>query len=122
AGAFIAAGLIDLQVNGGGGVLLNDHPTREGMRAIAQAHRRLGTTAIVPTLITDTRDKMQAAIVAMREAAGRDGILGLHLEGPFINSARAGVHSREFIVRAEMRDLEWLRELGSIGRSYMTLA
>jgi N-acetylglucosamine-6-phosphate deacetylase len=122
AGTFIAPGLIDLQVNGGGGVLLNDQPACEGMRVIARAHRRLGTSAIVPTLITDTREKMQAAIAAMRVAAGGDGILGLHLEGPFINAARAGVHARGHIARAEMRDLEWLRELGTIGRSFVTLA
>ena len=61
AGAFVAPGFIDLQVNGGGGVLLNDQPTPEGIRAIAVAHRRLGTTAIVPTLISDTREKMQTA-------------------------------------------------------------
>src|SRR5690242_15914279 len=82
AGAILAPGFIDLQVNGGGGVLLNDQPTAEGMRAIARAHRRFGTTACLPTLITDTRERMQSAIAAARAVAGRDGILGLHLEGP----------------------------------------
>ena len=59
AGAFLAPGFIDLQVNGGGGVLLNDRPTADGMRAIARAHRRFGTTACLPTLITDTREQMR---------------------------------------------------------------
>ena len=59
AGAFLAPGFIDLQVNGGGGVLLNDQPTADGMRAIARAHRRFGTTACLPTLITDTREQMR---------------------------------------------------------------
>jgi len=58
AGAFLAPGFIDLQVNGGGGVLLNDQPTADGMRAIARAHRRFGTTACLPTLITDTREQV----------------------------------------------------------------
>ncbi len=66
AGALVAPGFIDLQVNGGGGVLLNDQPTADGMRAIARAHRRFGTTACLPTLITDTREQMRNAIAAGR--------------------------------------------------------
>ncbi len=122
AGAYAAPGFIDLQVNGGGGILLNDDPTPDAMRAIAQAHRRFGTTALLPTLITDTREKTRSAIAAARADAGKDGVLGLHLEGPFINPARAGVHSPNRIARAEMDDLEWLRELGQAGRSLITLA
>ena len=64
AATFVAPGFIDLQVNGGGGVLLNDQPTADGMRAIARAHRRFGTTACLPTLITDTRERFGAAIAA----------------------------------------------------------
>jgi N-acetylglucosamine-6-phosphate deacetylase len=90
AGAFLAPGFIDLQVNGGGGVLLNDQPTAEGMRAIARAHRRFGTTACLPTLITDTREQMRSAIAAARSVSGRDGILGLdHERGVLIPGARA---------------------------------
>jgi N-acetylglucosamine-6-phosphate deacetylase len=121
AGAFLTPGFIDLQVNGGG-VLLNDDPSPEAMRAIAGAHRRLGTTAILPTLLTDSRDKMLRAIRSAGAAAGHDGVIGLHLEGPFINPSRAGVHARGHIVQAEMSDLEWLQPLGRAGRSLMTLA
>lgn len=121
-GAILVPGFIDLQVNGGGGLLLNDDPSPEAMRAIARAHRRFGTTTMLPTLITDTRQKMCAAIGAARAIAGEDGILGLHLEGPFINSARAGVHARAHITSAELADLEWLRGLGQAGRSLITLA
>src|ERR1041385_2772127 len=88
----LAPGFIDLQVNGGDGVLLNDQPTADGMRAIARAHRRFGTTACLPTLITDTRERMRTAMAAARSVAGRDGILGLHLEGPFISPKRPGIH------------------------------
>src|SRR6476661_299401 len=84
-GAFLAPGFIDLQVNGGGGVLLNDRPTADGMRQIAKAHRRYGTTGCLPTLITDSRDKMRSAIAAARDASGKDGVIGVHLEGPFIS-------------------------------------
>ncbi|HEY1638251.1 MAG TPA: N-acetylglucosamine-6-phosphate deacetylase [Rhizomicrobium sp.] len=121
-GAILAPGFIDLQVNGGGGVLLNDAPTAEAMRAIARAHRTFGTTGLLPTLITDTREKTIAAIAAVREAAGSDGVLGLHLEGPFINPVRAGVHRKSHIAQAKMSDLEWLSGLAHAGRSIITLA
>src|SRR4051812_14134821 len=70
AGSLLAPGFIDLQVNGGGGILLNDNPTAEAMRAIARAHRKFGTTACLPTLITDSRDHMQRALDAAQQAAG----------------------------------------------------
>jgi N-acetylglucosamine-6-phosphate deacetylase len=111
-----------LQVNGGGGVLLNDQPTAEGMRAIARAHRLFGTTACLPTLITDTREQMRAAVAAARSIAGRDGVLGLHLEGPFISPQRPGVHRPDRIARPVLRDLDELCELADVGRSLVTLA
>jgi N-acetylglucosamine-6-phosphate deacetylase len=122
AGVFLAPGFIDLQVNGGGGVLLNDQPTADGMRAIARAHRRFGTTACLPTLISDTREQMRAANAAARSAAGRDGILGLHLEGPFISPRRPGVHRPDRVAQASAADLEDLREAARAGTSLVTLA
>jgi N-acetylglucosamine-6-phosphate deacetylase len=121
-GAFLAPGFIDLQVNGGGGVLLNDQPTPEGMRAIARAHRRYGTTGCLPTLISDSREHMRTAIAAARSIGGRDGILGLHLEGPFISPRRPGVHPPDQIAEARGDDLEELCELAGAGRSLVTLA
>src|SRR6476659_4513783 len=122
AGVFVTAGFIDLQVNGGGGVLLNDHPTADGMRAIARAHRRYGTTACLPTLITDTREQTRSAIAAARSVAGREGVLGLHLEGPFISPQRPGVHRPDRIAEPGAGDLEQLCELAGAGRSLVTLA
>jgi N-acetylglucosamine-6-phosphate deacetylase len=119
-GAMLVPGFVDLQVNGGGGLLLNDQPTAEGMRAIARAHRPLGTTAILPTLITDTRGQMIVAIEAALEAAGGDGVLGLHLEGPFLSAARPGIHRKDRIANAEMGDLDVLRRLPP--HSMVTLA
>jgi N-acetylglucosamine-6-phosphate deacetylase len=121
-GALLAPGFIDLQVNGGGGILLNDEPTVQSMRAIARAHRRYGTTACLPTLITDSRQQTQAAIAAARTAAGSGGVLGVHLEGPFISPARPGIHRADHIAVAHLSDLDWLADLAGAGRSLVTLA
>ena len=120
--AMLAPGFIDLQVNGGGGILLNDSPTAECMRAIARAHRRFGTTACLPTLITDSLQQTQAAIAAARTAAGSEGVLGLHLEGPFISPARPGIHRTDHIAVPHVGDLDWLADLAGAGRSLVTLA
>jgi N-acetylglucosamine-6-phosphate deacetylase len=118
----LAPGFIDLQVNGGGGVLLNDEPTPEAMRAIARAHRRNGTTSCLPTLISDTRAKATAAIAAAKLLDGAEGILGLHLEGPYISPSRPGIHRADRILSAAMDDLDWLVELSAVGSSMVTLA
>ena len=121
-GTVLAPGFIDLQVNGGGGVLLNDAPTPDAMRAIARAHRRYGTTSCLPTLISDTPAKAAAAIAAAKSLAGTDGILGLHLEGPFISRSRPGIHRPDRILSATTDDLDWLAELSADGSSMVTLA
>src|ERR1700682_1011732 len=121
-GTILAPGFIDLQVNGGGGILLNDAPTPDAMRAIARAHRRFGTTSGLPTLISDSRAKATAAIAAAKLLAGTDGILGLHLEGPFISPVRPGIHRRDRILEATRDDLDWLGELSAAGSSMVTAA
>ncbi len=121
-GSILAPGFIDLQVNGGGGVLLNDSPTADAMRAIARAHRQYGTTACLPTLITDTRDQMKRAIEAAQQAAGSDGVLGLHLEGPFLSPQRPGVHRPDLIATANDQDRAWLSGLDRKGHWLVTLA
>jgi N-acetylglucosamine-6-phosphate deacetylase len=87
-------GFIDLQVNGGGGVLFNDHPTVEGIAAIGEAHRRFGTTGFLPTLISDDLGTVERAIQAVDAAIERriPGVLGIHIEGPFLSPARKGIH------------------------------
>jgi N-acetylglucosamine-6-phosphate deacetylase len=122
AGGFLAPGFIDLQVNGGGGVLFNEQPTPEGVRAIARAHRRYGTVACLPTLISGTPEQRRKAVAATRSVCGQDGVLGLHLEGPFISPKRPGVHPSDQIARPGPGDLEELCELGAVGSSLVTLA
>ena len=94
AGALLLPGFIDVQVNGGGGVLFNDAPTVESIRAIGEAHRRFGTTAFLPTLISDDIATIGRAMEAVRRAIGQKvpGVIGIHIEGPFINPARRGAH------------------------------
>jgi N-acetylglucosamine-6-phosphate deacetylase len=98
-GGILSPGLIDIQVNGGGGTLFNETPTPEGMRAIAQAHRRDGTTGLLPTVVTDTPEVLAAALEAARAAVAErvPGVLGIHVEGPFIDPRRKGAHSPELI-------------------------
>ncbi len=119
----LAPGFVDVQVNGGGGVLFNADPTVDAIRAIGAAHRRFGTTGFLPTFITDRREKMRAAIDAVRAAleAGVSGVLGIHLEGPFLNPSRKGVHdAAQFRPFAE-EDFALLTALGR-GRTLVTLA
>ena len=122
-GQILAPGLIDVQVNGGGGVLLNDQPTVDGVRAIMEAHRKYGTTAMLPTLITDHRGKMETAIAAVTDAidAGVPGIVGIHLEGPYLNPERKGVHSADIIRPMEDDAIELLTRLSN-GRILVTMA
>jgi N-acetylglucosamine-6-phosphate deacetylase len=95
AGGWLLPGFIDVQVNGGGGVLLNDAPTPEGIAAIAAAHARFGTTAMLPTLISATPDLIARGLDAADEAiaAGVPGCIGIHVEGPVLNAKRRGIHS-----------------------------
>ena len=119
----LAPGFIDVQVNGGGGVLFNETRTPEGIRAIVQAHRRFGTVACLPTFITDSRARMAEAVAALREALriGIPGVLGIHLEGPFINPERKGVHDPAHMRPIEEEDIRILTALGA-GRTLVTLA
>ena len=106
AGIWLAPGFIDVQVNGGGDVLFNDSPTPEAIAAIARAHRKYGTTGLLPTLITDAADKLPKAIEAVQAAMEREpGVLGIHLEGPFIAPDRPGVHDPKFIRAITPADL-----------------
>ncbi|MCE0506476.1 N-acetylglucosamine-6-phosphate deacetylase [Roseivivax sp. GX 12232] len=109
-GDILAPGFVDLQVNGGGGVLFNHDPSAATLQTIARAHRRLGTAHLLPTLITDTPEVTRAAITAAREACAArvPGIAGLHLEGPHLSVEKCGAHDPGLIRPMTEEDLATL--------------
>ena len=124
-GQILAPGLIDLQVNGGGGLLFNNAPDLDGLRTICAAQIRSGVTALLPTLITDRPEVVRAAVEAGKAAwqAGLPGYLGLHLEGPHLSLARKGTHDPALIRPMEAEDCDFLVEnAGSFGVGLLTVA
>ena len=111
----LSPGFVDLQVNGGGGRFLNAEPTTGCMIEIAAAHHKLGTTSILPTVITDAREVLDRAVDAAIEAAGEKGIAGLHIEGPHISIARRGTHAERHIRPLEKSTLSHAARLRGAG-------
>jgi N-acetylglucosamine-6-phosphate deacetylase len=120
---YLSPGFVDLQVNGGGGLMVNDTPTRAGMHTIAAAHRQFGTVAIMPTVITDAPDVLDKAAAAAIEAHGDAGIIGLHIEGPHIATARRGTHDPDSVRLMDDRTMDVVAKLRSTNIAVMiTLA
>src|SRR3954462_13140980 len=120
--AILAPGFVDIQVNGGGGVLLNDQPTEAGVRRIVEAHRQAGTTGCLPTLISDRTEVIERLAAVARACLKIPGVLGFHLEGPALNRTRKGIHPEAEIRVPDRRDLAALKSFGGRGRSIVTLA
>jgi N-acetylglucosamine-6-phosphate deacetylase len=120
-GCWLAPGFIDVQVNGGADVLFNDEPTPAGMARIAAAHRRFGTTALMPTRISDTAEKMAAALRAVQSVPMASGVLGIHFAGPFLSPDKPGVHDRAMLRCPTDADLGLLTS-GHAGVTLVTLA
>ena len=122
-GHYLMPGFIDLQVNGGGGVLFNSAPTADAIRAIGAAHRQYGVTGFLPTLISDSYAVMRRAVAAVDEAMaeGVPGVLGIHLEGPFLNVEKRGAHEAGKIRPLDQEGLAILASLRR-GRTLVTLA
>ena len=122
-GHLLLPGFLDTQVNGGGGVLFNAEPSVDAIRAIGEAHRRFGTTGFLPTLISDDLEVVARALEAVRAAmdAGVPGVLGIHIEGPYLNVARKGVHNSEKLRGLDESAIDLLTSLRN-GKTLVTLA
>lgn len=119
----LAPGLIDLQVNGGGDVMFQTASNEASVNHAVAAHRALGTTAMLPTVLSDTREQQQSAVTRIDQArtAGNAGILGVHIEGPFFNRDKRGAHQENRIREPQEQDLAWLCALDT-GVLMVTLA
>ena len=122
-GGILVPGFIDTQVNGGGGVLFNDAPTVDTIRAIGRAHRKFGTTGFLPTLISDDLHVIRSGIEAVDAAIaqGVPGVLGIHIEGPFLNEHRKGIHDADKIRGLDEEGYDVLTSMKS-GRTLVTVA
>lgn len=122
-GQRLLPGFIDTQVNGGGGVLFNDAPTIDTLHTMSSTHRRFGTTGFYPTLISDDLSVMAAAIATVDSAIRNKipGVLGIHLEGPFLNPERRGVHDANKFKVIDEAAFELLTSL-KIGKTLITIA
>lgn len=103
----LVPGFVDVQVNGGGGALFNDDPSVVGIRTIVEAHRRFGTTSMMPTFITDSGERMALARAAIETclSSAEPGVLGVHFEGPFLDERKTGAHDKGFVREATAEDL-----------------
>lgn len=121
--SLLVPGFIDIQVNGGGGALFNDDPSVKTIERIGEAHRSYGTTAFLPTLISADLDKVEAAIMAVDEAIkiGVPGVLGIHIEGPFLNIEKRGIHDASKFRQLSLKDVDLLSSLRH-GKTLVTLA
>lgn len=122
-GGLLLPGFIDVQVNGGGDVLFNDMPTVEGVRRIAEAHARFGTTGLLPTVISSDLATLQKAIVAVDDAiaTGVPGVLGIHIEGPYLSPTRRGIHNPPEFPKLDAAGIKVLSSLKR-GKTLVTLA
>ena len=119
----LVPGFIDVQVNGGGGALLNDNPTVNTVRRIAESHRKFGTTGMLPTVITDAPEILLKAITAVKAARTENipGVLGIHIEGPFLDKERKGAHEAQFIREMTEADVAQIAN-ADCGSIMLTLA
>ncbi len=122
-GGILAPGFIDLQVNGGGGAFFTNETCVEALQTMLNGHRPTGTTSMLPTMISDTREVHQAGVQAVVDAVekGMKGILGVHIEGPFFALAKRGAHNERYIRPMAAEDVKWISELSGF-KVMLTLA
>ena len=122
----VCPGFLDLQVNGGGGVFLTEDASYNGVCAVAKTHVKFGTTGILPTIITAETNIICTALKAVNEAVvkGTEGanVLGSHLEGPFINEERKGIHESKFIKKPSILNFDAFFKASQATLKILTLA
>lgn len=123
-GASLVPGFVDMQANGGGGILLNDDSSVEALRVVLDAHSKFGTTHLFPTVFTPTVERMHELLHSALELRrnGDERVAGLHFEGPIINPDKAGVHNRKNIREAEEEIVQIYLEAASKMPTLVTLA
>ena len=121
-GGILAPGFIDVQVNGGGGIMVIDDPSIPGIQKVVAAHRKFGTTNMMPTIMSDTKERMSHAVKLISHAAESEPcVLGVHIEGPFFCASRKGAHKSKFIRKPDDTDLAWLSS-SKRGKTIVTLS
>jgi N-acetylglucosamine-6-phosphate deacetylase len=120
AGGLLAPGFIDVQVNGGGGALLNENPSPATVKRIAESHRQFGTVAMLPTVITDAPHVLAAAIAAVKDS-NNPSVIGIHIEGPFLDMERKGAHDARFIREMTSADVDQIAK-ADCGSVMLTVA
>lgn len=123
AGNIVCPGFIDIQVNGGGGVFLNENHSLADIKKVSLTHAQFGTTSLLPTFITDHKNKISKFIAAINHAMAEKvpGIIGIHFEGPFINQEKKGIHSAVYIRSPEKSDFDEFAKMKQ-GVKLVTLA
>jgi N-acetylglucosamine-6-phosphate deacetylase len=123
-GLSVAPGFIDLQVNGGGGYFFTDNPTEEAVSTIFEAHKKFGTTNFLPTIISTSYENIIKAINTVGKCLSNNkyGVLGLHIEGPYLNDKKAGVHNKKSIRSIQDEEFYYLIEKGTNIIKLITLA
>lgn len=124
-GGYVTPGFMDLQVNGCGGVLFNDTITEETLKTMHETNLKYGCTSYLPTLITSTDENIVKAldlIDSLKNTKEDIGVLGLHLEGPYISLKKKGIHNPNYIRKMDKPMLQRICETGGEGVKILTLA
>lgn len=121
---WLLPGFIDLQLYGGNGILFSDSPSVEALKSMYSYSLSGGATSILPTVATNSKEVIFKAIEAVKSyrRLGLPGILGLHLEGPFINPVKKGAHLESFISKPTIAFAKQITEVAEGVVTMITLA